>query len=86
MPWKYAPQNEISAQKFENLVDKWSRSTKMGFPATAGERSRHAARHVRDVGAVMHAGIANWRTSLKSVAGKTIPAFPAHAKSTILRI
>ena len=29
------------------------------FPATAGMRSRHAARHVRDARAVMHARIAN---------------------------
>ena len=29
------------------------------FPATAGKRSRHASRHVRDARAVMHAGIAN---------------------------
>ena len=29
------------------------------LPATAGKRSRHASRHVRDVRAVMHAGIAN---------------------------
>ena len=28
------------------------------FPATAGKRSRHASRHVRDARAVMHAGIA----------------------------
>ena len=29
------------------------------FPATAGWRSRHASRHVRDARAVMHAGVAN---------------------------
>ena len=29
------------------------------FPATAGKRSRHASRHVRDARAEMHAGIAN---------------------------
>ena len=29
------------------------------FPVTAGERSRHASRHVRDARAVMHVGIAN---------------------------
>ena len=29
------------------------------FPATAGKRSRHASRHIRDARAVMHAGIAN---------------------------
>ena len=29
------------------------------FPATAGSRSRHASRHVRDARDVMHAGIAN---------------------------
>ena len=36
--------------------------------------------------AVVHAGIANPRFPLKAVAGKTFPAFPAHAKPTILRI
>ena len=56
------------------------------FPATAGQRSRHASRHVRDARAVMHAGIANWRFPLTSVAGKTFPAFPAHAQPAILRI
>ena len=29
------------------------------FPVTAGKRSRHASRHVRDARAVMHAGIVN---------------------------
>ena len=29
------------------------------FPYTAGKRSRHAARHVRDARVVMHVGIAN---------------------------
>ena len=29
------------------------------FPVTAGRRSRHASRHVRDARVVMHAGIAN---------------------------
>ena len=29
------------------------------FPTTAGERSRHASRHVRNTRAVMHVGIAN---------------------------
>ena len=29
------------------------------FPVTAGKRSRHASRHVRDARAVMHVGIAN---------------------------
>ena len=56
------------------------------FPATAGQRSRHASRHVRDKRAVMHTRIANWRFLLKSVAGKTFPAFPAHAQPAILRI
>ena len=40
------------------------------FPYTAGWRSWHASRHVRDARAVMHAGIANKRFPLKSVAGK----------------
>ena len=53
-------------------------------PAIAGWRSRHASRHAR---AVMHVGIANnlW-FPLKSVAGKTFSAFPAHAQPTLLRI
>ena len=46
------------------------------FPATAGKRSRHASRHVRDARAVMYAGIANWRFSLKSVAGQNVPGIP----------
>ena len=46
------------------------------FPDTLGQRSRHASRHVRDARAVMHAGIANWRFSLMSVAGKTFPGIP----------
>ena len=56
------------------------------FPATVGWRSRHASRHVRDARAVMHVGIANLRFPLKSVAGKTFPAIPAHAQPAILRI
>ena len=50
------------------------------FPATVGWRSRHASRHAHDARAVKHAGIANKRFYLKSVAGKTFPAFPAHAQ------
>ena len=34
------------------------------FSATAGKQSRHASQHVRDVHAVMHAGIANSRFPL----------------------
>ena len=56
------------------------------FPATAGQRSRHASLHVRDARTVLHAGIANQRFALKSMAGKTFPAFPAHAHPAILRI
>ena len=41
---------------------------------------------MRDPRAVIHAGIANYRWPLKSVAGKTFPAFPVHAQSSILRI
>ena len=39
------------------------------FPVTAGKRSRHASRHVRDARAVIYAGIANYRFPLKSAAG-----------------
>ena len=46
------------------------------FPATAGKRSRHASRHVRDARAVMHAGIANQRFHLKSVGGENVPVIP----------
>ena len=42
--------------------------------------------HVHGARAVMHAAIANCRFHLKSVAGKTFPAFPAHAQPAILRI
>ena len=45
-----------------------------------------ASRHVRAARAVMHAGIANWWVPLKSVAGKTFQAFPAHVQPAILRI
>ena len=43
------------------------------FPVTAGERSRHASRHVRHARAVMHAWIANQRFHLKSAAGGNVP-------------
>ena len=46
------------------------------FPATAGKRSRHASRHVRDARAVMHDGIANQWFPLKSVAGENVPGIP----------
>ena len=46
------------------------------FPATAGKRSRHALRHVRDARAVMHTGIANWRFPLNSAAGENVPGIP----------
>ena len=46
------------------------------FPITAGERSRHASRHVRHARAVMHAGIANYRFPLKSAAGENVPSIP----------
>ena len=46
------------------------------FPVTAGKRSRHASRHVRDARAVMHAGIANQRFPLKSAVGENVPGIP----------
>ena len=42
------------------------------FPITAGERSRHASRHVRHARAV----IANYRFPLKSAAGGNVPGIP----------
>ena len=42
--------------------------------------------HHGNARAVMHAGIVNWRFPLKLVAGKTFPAFPAHAQPAIWRI
>ena len=51
------------------------------FPATAGKRSRHASRHVRDARAEDAC-----QFPLKSVAGKTFSAFPAHAQPAILHI
>ena len=57
-----------------------------GFHATVGLRSRHPSRNVRDSRAVMHAGVTNYRFHLKSVVGKTLPVFPAHAQPVILRI
>ena len=53
------------------------------FPATAVKRSQHASQQVRDARTVMHAGIANKRFPLMLVAGKTFPAFPAHAQPAI---
>ena len=55
-------------------------------PPSRVKRLRQATRHVRHARPVMHAGIANKRFPLKSVAGKSFPAFPAHAQPTILRI
>ena len=46
------------------------------FPVTAGKQSRHASRHVRHAGAVMHTGIANLRYPLKSAAGENVPGIP----------
>ena len=54
------------------------------FPTAAGKRSRHA--RLRYARAGKHAGIANSWCPLKSVAGKTFLAFPAHAQPAILRI
>ena len=45
-------------------------------PASAGKRSRHASRHVRDARVVMHAGIAKQRFPLKSVGGEIVPGIP----------
>ena len=58
------------------------------FTVTVFERSWHSSRHVRDARDVVHAGIANLRFPLKSVAGGggTFPVFPAHAQHAILRI
>ena len=46
------------------------------FPATGDKQSRHASRHVRDARAVTHAGIANWRFPLESVARENVPGIP----------
>ena len=46
------------------------------FPATAGKRSRHTSRHVRDARTVMHVGIAKLQFSLKLVAGGNVPGIP----------
>ena len=78
-------QLQIGTGKFRwrLFVSSWA-SYQNVFPATAGQRSRHASRQVRDARAVMHASIANLRFSLKS--GEMFPAFPAHAHAAILRI
>ena len=55
------------------------------FPVTAGERSRHASRHVRHVPWCMPGSLTNGFL-LKSAAGEKFPAFPAHAQPAILRI
>ena len=49
-------------------------------------RPRHASWHVRHSRAVMHARIVNKQFPLKSVVGKTFPAFTAHAQPAILSI
>ena len=53
------------------------------FPRHRGLAIRHASRHVRHTRAVMPARIANQRFPLKSVVGKTFPAFAAHAQPAI---
>ena len=53
------------------------------FLRPADYRSPHASRHVRYARAVMHAEIANLWFPLKSAAGETFPAFPAHAQPAI---
>ena len=54
------------------------------FPASAGWRSRHASRHVRDVRAVMSASLTSGFFEVSG--GKNFPAFTAHAQPAILRI
>ena len=64
----------------------WAGNAGNVFPANAGLQTRHESRQVRDARAVMHTGIATYRFPLKSVMGKTFPAFPVHAQPAILRI
>ena len=45
--------------RYVKLRVRMRRKCREGFPDTAGKRSRHASRRVRDARAVMHAGIAN---------------------------
>ena len=72
------------------LPDTWNcglrmrRECRERFPRHRGLAIRRASRHVRDACAVMHAGIANQQFPFKSVAGKTFPAFLAHAQPAIL--
>ena len=42
------------------------------FPRHRGLAVPTCITHVRDARPVMHAGVANWRFPLKSVAGKTL--------------
>ena len=57
-----------------------------GMPGTFSLPPRVSDPDMRDARAVMHAGIANKRFPLKSVAGKTFPEFPVHAQPAIFRI
>ena len=56
-------------RKIEGCVCAWNAENVS--TATAGSRTGHASRHVRDARVVMHAGIANQWFPFKSVAGKT---------------
>ena len=55
-------------------------------PLRKSDPDMHHGTCVTHARTVMHAGVANLRFPLKSVAGKTFPAFPAHAQPAILRI
>ena len=62
--------------RYVKLSMRMRRKCRDVFLATAGKRSRHASRHVRDARAVMHAGIANLRFPLKSAGWENVPGIP----------
>ena len=57
-----------------------------GMPGTFSPSPRVSDPDKHHARAVMHSGIANQQFPLKSMAGKTIPTFPAHAQPAIIRI
>ena len=82
LQWKYVwtqPRSMGLLPDTRNCGCACARNAGNVFPVTAGERSRHASRHVRhvlDARAVMHAGIINYRFPLKSAAGENVPGIP----------
>ena len=69
----------------KKCVLRMRRECRKRFPRHRGLAIPTSITHVRDARAVMYAGIANL-LPFESMAGKTFPAFPAHAQPAVLRI